>query len=265
MNKFRNAPCHSVLEGLQERLLFSVRLVDGTLKIYGEAGENVISFGIKPHQPQYLRVVVNGTLSKIRASQVKRIYINTGNGDDRVNLANLPFRSTMSCGLGSNWIAGGSKDDFVRTLYGNDTVFGNGGNDYISCSAGDDCLVGGKGNDTLRGDEANDTVIGDAGHDLLSGDSGNDLVLGREGNDNIFGSDGDDTLKGEDGDDEISGDEGSDLVLGGDGDDTVGGGSGTDQIFGGKGSDCFGALGTMQERLDFDDDEDEVQDYGRSI
>ncbi|WP_331374648.1 SMc04171 family calcium-binding repeat protein [Sinorhizobium chiapasense] len=82
-------------------------------------------------------------------------------------------------------VEGGSGDDFIRTLAGNDQLTGNGGNDRLDGGAGNDLLWGGAGSDVMTGGIDADTF-------LWSSDT-----LSRNGVDHItdFDADGGDVLR----------------------------------------------------------------------
>jgi VCBS repeat-containing protein len=101
----------------------------------------------------------------------------------------------------ADWLYGGSQDDEINGL---------GGNDIITSDAGADTLAGGEGNDTLDGGVGNDTLDGGEGNDTLYGRGDNDTLTGGVGNDRLYGEAGDDMLKGGEGDDYLRGDSGND-------------------------------------------------------
>ncbi|RFB93271.1 hypothetical protein B5K08_13385 [Rhizobium leguminosarum bv. trifolii] len=164
---------------------------------------------------------------------------------------------------------GGSGDDHVSTLGGDDIIYGNDGNNMLSGGGGYDIIFGGSGADVIDvgdgggqagGFDGNDVLIGGdsfsylnggGGDDKLNlgsgggqaiGDAGDDAVNGGEGADQIFGNAGSDTIVGGGGsdqifDDDFGGDVGNDTLNGGDGDDTITTYGGTDTIDGGAGFD----------------------------
>ena len=149
-----------------------------------------------------------------------------GNGSDTASYRNSPVAVTVR--LHSNLAAGGHADgdtltsienltgsalddvlagdyrnNVLRGLAGNDTLYGGpGGNGDDSNNH--DTLHGGDGDDKLYGGKGNDTLYGEAGEDLLSGGSGNDTLRGGAGHDNLDGGPGADSLDGGDGSDTIS-------------------------------------------------------------
>lgn len=100
-------------------------------------------------------------------------------------------------------LAGDFRNNVLRGLAGNDTLYGGpGGNGDDSNNH--DTLHGGNGDDRLYGGQGNDTLYGEAGEDLLSGGSGNDRLRGGSHNDTLEGGPGADSLDGGDGSDTVS-------------------------------------------------------------
>ncbi len=176
---------------------------------------------------------------------------------------------------GKDVIEGGTDDDTLNLLggndiytdrFGNDSINGGAGKDKIDGGKGDDTLDGGKGNDKLIGSKGDDTLNGNGGKDNLSGGTGNDILNGGAGkdklnggggNDALAGGGGNDTLKGGGGNDSLKGDGGSDNLDGGKGNDTLEGGGGKDTLKGGKGSDLFVLDGAGLDTItDFEDGTD---------
>ena len=194
----------------------------------------------------------------------------SGDGNDRI-IGNAA----------GNEIRGGGRDDLIRGLAGNDTLWGDDGSDKLVGGSGDDALRGGGhedvlkgqgGNDTLWGDDGGDTLlggrgddelsggghedrlVGQGGHDRLLGDAGADKLFGGRGNDHLEGGDqsdllngggGRDTLDGGGQSDVLTGGRGGDLLIGGDGGDSLDGQVGKDRLFGGTGADeLFGGAGS---------------------
>ncbi len=116
---------------------------------------------------------------------------------------------------------------------------GTAGGESIDGGSGDDILIALAGNDVIRGRAGNDTVDGGDGDDQLYGDDGNDNLLGQVGADALYGGNGDDRLQGGEGNDSLHGDDGSDALLGQEGADTLHGGNGDDTLLGGEGNDSL--------------------------
>ena len=84
-----------------------------------------------------------------------------------------------------DFVQAGSKDDWIPTFEGNDTVLAGGGSDTVMTDGGSDLLFGAGDNDALfAGDDA-DTLIGGPGNDTLSGGPGADLFVVGDGLDTI--------------------------------------------------------------------------------
>ncbi len=89
---------------------------------------------------------------------------------------------------GAGTLTGGSANEWLAGLDGDDTLNGGTGHDLINGGAGNDVLDGQGGNDTLLGGAGNDDLRGGLGHDVLdagAGDaaSGWQLLAGALGND----------------------------------------------------------------------------------
>jgi RTX calcium-binding nonapeptide repeat (4 copies) len=94
---------------------------------------------------------------------------------------------------GTTAISGGTQNDHLYGMGGNDTLNGEDGNDYLEGGAGQDQLNGGKGNDILIGGTDVDILNGGTGNDQLKGGAGVDVYqfTGIYGLDTISDSDGD--------------------------------------------------------------------------
>src|SRR3990167_1325392 len=95
---------------------------------------------------------------------------------------------------------GGSGNDRIYGLGGDDTFAGGGGNDYLEGGTGYDTLYGGAGHDVLLGGNDSDVLYGGAGEDTLIGgdDNASDVLFGGSGADVLLGGAGADTLAGGD-------------------------------------------------------------------
>ena len=185
------------------------------------------------------------------------------------NVESLVFTGTGAfTGRGNaiaNTITGGS---------GNDFLYGMGGNDTLNGGAGNDVLDGGEGADNLQGGTGNDKMTGGAGNDRLDGGEGADVMVGGLGNDTyIVDNNGDVVTEGLNGGTDavqttlhnytltnnvenlvftgtgaftgrgnaiantITGGSGNDFLYGMGGNDTLYGGAGNDALDGGDGAD----------------------------
>ncbi|MEH6740901.1 MAG: calcium-binding protein, partial [Sulfitobacter sp.] len=79
-----------------------------------------------------------------------------------------------------------------------------GGNDSLLGGSGDDVIYGMAGNDFISGGTDNDRLYGGSGHDTLAGEAGNDLYDGGDGNDLFFAGAGADTMLGGAGNDQLT-------------------------------------------------------------
>jgi len=162
---------------------------------------------------------------------------------------------------------GGSRDERVYGLAGDDDLFGGRGDDILFGDAGQDLLVGERGDDELNGGDGSDLLAGEEGDDALNGGNGYDyadyfyadagIVLnlaagtasdGDGGNDTLqsiegaYGSRNADTLRGDAGVNELFGEAGNDTLIGGDGQDLTVGGAGADRFVFDEG-DVAGRIG----------------------
>jgi Ca2+-binding RTX toxin-like protein len=93
------------------------------------------------------------------ASAIAGFEINTGAGDDVVNLGRtVPVPATIRGGEGDDVLTGGA---------GNDKLIGGPGQDELIGRGGNDMLLGGPGDDTLNGGSGEDKLLGGGGHNLL--------------------------------------------------------------------------------------------------
>jgi Ca2+-binding RTX toxin-like protein len=109
---------------------------------------------------------INGRTMTFNVSQVKRIGITTGGGNDDITVS-LPAA-----------IDTGADNDTVHGSPGNDSIYGADGADYLIGGEGDDYIDGGGGADTLVGDNGNDSLYGGYGNDSIKGNHGSDLLFG---------------------------------------------------------------------------------------
>ncbi len=148
-------------------------------------------------------VTRNGTATTLAGSEVTRISLDGGDGDDQIVLNETV--TVPSYLYGNN---------------GNDKMIGGNGNDTLSGGAGKDTIYGGLGDDRLGGNGGHDREYGEAGKDRLYGGDGNDYLDGGSSTDRLWGEAGNDNLYGQGGDDYLYA---KDSAL-----DTVYGGTGTD-------------------------------------
>lgn len=130
------------------------------------------------------RISVDGVPGTFAASEVGRVVVNAGAGDDVISLAGLPVPAVIFGGDGNDALSGGTLKDWL---------YGNGGNDAIDGGAGDDIISGDLGNDGLSGGAGDDMIYGGAGDDALAGGAGSDYLSAGEGRDSLSGGDGTDS------------------------------------------------------------------------
>jgi Ca2+-binding RTX toxin-like protein len=191
-------------------------------------------------------VKVNGDTKYFKSSDVSQIYVDGGEGNDRITI-----KSSTSSGQNlaiATTILGGNGDDQILGGTGADVIKGGAGKDNIQGGDGNDNIEGGEGNDQIFGNVGQDTVDGGVGDDVLHGDDQNaaqaglvydDVIKGGEGNDQIFGEHGDDDIEGGNGKDRIKGGDGIDTIKGGQGIDIIDGDRGNDDIEGGDDADVL--------------------------
>lgn len=122
--------------------------------------------------------------------------VNGGTDVVRTNLSSYDLTDNVEelvfTGSGSFIGTGNAIANTISGGTGNDYLFGMGGNDQLFGGIGNDFLDGGDGADNLQGGVGNDVMIGGAGADTLSGGSGDDILNGQEGNDILDGGAGSD-------------------------------------------------------------------------
>jgi Ca2+-binding RTX toxin-like protein len=142
-------------------------------------------------------------------------------------------------------VAGGSGDDVLLDLGGNNRLLGEVGNDVIISAAscffepldnvsecvpsGDDTITGGSGDDAILDFGGNNRMTGEAGEDFIgvaASDSVNhSLVVGGSGDDLIDTEGGNNMLQGEAGNDLLEADDTLSNLDGGAGVDSCAGGA----------------------------------------
>ena len=200
------------MEALESRRLMSVFVRNHVLHILGTEGDDTIKF--LGHTTSQLRLSVNGEVFRFERTQVQRISINAGDGNDSITIgANnafaLPGTGPLpGCEPNCPQIANEPK---IISIPG-----------------------------TVRGGPGDDTIVGGVGRWNINGGSGNDVIRAwASSTSSISGGDGDDTLIGGGLNDHLIGGEGDDVLIGGAGDDTLDGGPGLDTLKGGQGHDTL--------------------------
>ena len=118
-------------------------------------------------------VTANGTpMGTFRQKQFSRLVVDTGGGDDRVELPPLLKNAA--------YLTGGAGNDVLVGGKGKDVLIGGDGNDQLAGGLGADILIGGAGTDALDGGLANDLLIADATN--FDADPGSLLRLSRAKN-----------------------------------------------------------------------------------
>lgn len=161
--------------------------------VWGTTGDDVIT--ISQEGDQLLIEGVNGGSTRLLASQLSRLEIKAGKGNDRVTIG-----------------SGVTVPILIRGGAGNDTLIGNDRADTLVGGPGDDSLLGGAGNDLLIGLDGADSLFGGQGDDVLEGGMGPDLLRGQRGDDLLMGNRGRDTLYSGQGQDTLQGGRGEDWI-----------------------------------------------------
>jgi Ca2+-binding RTX toxin-like protein len=146
------------------------------ITVAGTAGPDTIS-AIGPNAA--LVITVNGISGTNDVTNIERLDITTGDGNDDIRLETaLPSLVVLGAG------------DDVADATG---------------STGSATIVGGWGDDAITGGSAGDRLIGDFGNDTITGGPGNDSIFGGDGSDRFLWAvgDGDDIVEGGLGDNEL--------------------------------------------------------------
>ncbi len=225
MSHLISAKASSSLEALEARRMLSASVTArGTLDIEGTRRSDTISVSIDRRHHSLLNVNVNGTVTKFKASGVKRIAALGGRGNDMIAVAAgvAPTGGvTEDGGDGNDTLEGGGGNETLNGDNGDDRIVGGNGGDNEHGGAGDDTLVGGAANDTLEGGDGNDSLDGGAGNDVQDGNGGVDTEMGGNGNDTLHGDGSDhvengagDTVDNNSGPDNGGDNANADIVLG---------------------------------------------------
>ncbi|NJL51351.1 MAG: calcium-binding protein [Hydrococcus sp. SU_1_0] len=243
----------------------------GAKLVDGEEGDDLVALDFSEESADFT-LVYNSTdggvtsedlLSGTRIEGVEQVNVNSGGGDDDINISGASIGSIINTGTGNDYIIGSNGDDRLDSSSGDDTVIGGEENDTIDGGIGNDILNGESGNDVITFGEGSKTVNGGGGDDRLeldfSGESADFTLTYNEFEEASLTTGG--ILDGTEietieqfdvasgsGDDVIdiaaatigsvvSGGEGNDALIGGLGDDELSGDSDNDTFFGGGGSD----------------------------
>ena len=207
------------------------------------------------------------TEARCQRTGVLSIAIDVGDADDTVQISSVSSIPAL--------LQGGTGDDHLIGLFGNDVLSGGDGADDLEGAQGGDTLNGGPGDDTLEGVLGNDTLRGDGGDDVLRAALGTDAVDGGDGrdradyagytssvnltldgvaNDGASGENDDliaiEDLTGGDASDNLTGDGVANRLDAGDGDDHLTGAGGLDVYLAGAGDDVLAARDGLGESID---------------
>lgn len=247
-----------MLQPLEPRRLFAVTLeANGLLLIEGTAEND--AFVVNLASGHYSVSNRGGTSQMFPRAQVKSIAINTGGGDDRVDMID-PFMSVngkhqFPGGIPADrpvnaWIAGGSGNDTLLSGGGSDTIVGGKGKDVLHGYGGADDFRGGPSADWVGYSEFTTRVnvdIDDQQDDgpplrtePLTGPNVVDWPFAdnvRSDVENVRGGSGNDDLTGSAAGNVLDGGAGNNFIRGLAGDDTLRGLNGADKLGGGRGVD----------------------------
>jgi Ca2+-binding RTX toxin-like protein len=187
--------------------------------------------------------------------------INSGDGNDIVEISGNEIDEVDSCGAGNDQVLRDRRDT-IQPGSGCETITGGGGGGGTTGPpppAGstpiDASPIGTPAPVSLQqliipptakrgacvtpftGTAAADRIDGSSGGDREYGLAGNDYLRGQAGDDCLYGLDGNDTMLGEDGLDLLVGGNGNDLGYGGPGNDRLYGNAGVDRLYGEAGDD----------------------------
>jgi Ca2+-binding RTX toxin-like protein len=195
--------------------------------------------------------------------------INSGDGNDIVDISGNESDELVSCGAGNDLVSSDRRDT-IQPNSGCETING------VAQTGGGGTGGGGGGGGTAPPPPAGSTpiqpspigtpapvplqqliipptakpgacvtpFIGTAAADRIDGSSDGDREYGQAGDDYLQGQAGDDCLYGLDGNDTILGDDGLDLLVGGNGNDVGYAGTGNDRLYGNAGVDrLYGEAG----------------------
>ena len=129
----------------------------GALVVTGTGGADVIDI---TGSGSSVRMTSNGSTRTF--NNVRRIVVNAGNGNDRVNIG-TSLASLVNGGAGNDILTGGN---------GADTLNGDDGDDRLTGGVGSDVLSGGEGKDVLNAQDgvADRRVDGGGGSDRITAD-----------------------------------------------------------------------------------------------
>jgi Ca2+-binding RTX toxin-like protein len=246
--------------------------VDANTVTCQSAGVTLLVFGLGLENDSFNNQTA--TPSQIMGGPGSDLIINTGAGNDNVDIQGQEADELQSCGAGTDTLTT-DKFDTVRPNHACETINGvtqggttpppppGGGTtitppttapinaapagtpapvsaQQLSVPPKSGCTVsfiGTAANDRIDGSAQGDKEFGLAGDDFLRGQLGDDCLYGLAGNDSMFGEDGADLLVGGDGRDLAYGGIGNDQVFGNAGNDRLYGDAGNDRLSGGLGDD----------------------------
>jgi Ca2+-binding RTX toxin-like protein len=238
-----------IVESLESRTMFSVKLVAGVLTITGTAGKD--QFGVD--QTATSIIVADGmrkTKKSFPLSKVRTIHMFGREGNDMLLQTDRVTRPGK--------LNGGPGNDLLQGGRGRNQFLGGGGTDGVSYATRTENLtltLDGRANDGRA--RENDTIGNDIG--IVMGGKGHDRIVGRNqmqgffggpGNDTLIGGAREDALVGNAGDDVLLGNAGTDVLMGNEGDDVLDGGAGVDTLLGDTGRDTIRSRDNARDMID---------------
>jgi Ca2+-binding RTX toxin-like protein len=183
----------------------------GVLAVRGTDVDDIITVVSKKIGGKWrVLVAVNGRVESFLANEVRRLELDAGGGNDRVDCSTMSSPCALQGGSGNDAMTAGSAHDTLNGAGGKDTLRGGLGNDRINGNGGADRLFADAGSDRCYGGDQNDYLDGGANTDQLRGDDGDDTLVGGTSNDRLYGGNGNDELFGVDGNDVLDGGIGTD-------------------------------------------------------
>ena len=211
--------------GAQATTEYGISVDDHTLHVLVPGGHDD-RLGLSMVDPTTLGISYHGTALDVHGERCReleprlvgcevdgltRVDLDTGDGDDVVDISGIALDASVDAGEGHDTIIGGRGDDNLKAGGGNDSItpgrgadlvsggFGMDGVSYFDRGASDGVEVSldGKSNDggAFEGDNvAKDVemVIGTKGADVLTGNAADNVFVGKGGSDVVEGGGGND-------------------------------------------------------------------------
>jgi Ca2+-binding RTX toxin-like protein len=140
-------------------------------------------FVVKANGPGFLFDRVNLVPFKLTDTNIEKLEVNGGGGDDKLTVGNMAGTS-----LKSVLFNGGEGNDVLDASKANIKIEANGGtgHDKLTGGSADDILKGDAGDDVITGGHGNDKLFGGAGHDTFFVESFKEIADFQHGIDQFF-------------------------------------------------------------------------------